>query len=163
MKDDLRIGFGFDVHPLVVGRPLKLGSVTIPFEKGLEGHSDADVLLHAVTDAVLGALCWGDIGTWFPNTEAEFKNKNSDFFLQTVWTKAIAAGWCLSNCDCMLLAERPKLQPYISAMRENFSRIFRCEMDRISVKVTTTEKLGFVGREEGMAAKAVVLLRQMSQ
>lgn len=160
MKDDLRIGFGFDVHPLVAGRALILGCTQVPFEKGLDGHSDADVLLHAITDAVLGALCWGDIGTWFPNTDAEFKNKNSDFFLRAVWAKAVASGWRLGNCDCMVLAERPKLQPYIPAMRSNIAKIFDCQEDRVSVKVTTTEKLGFVGREEGMSAQAVVLLRQ---
>ena len=155
-----RIGQGFDVHPFAEGRRLVLGGVDIPHSKGLAGHSDADALLHAITDAVLGALGWSDIGTWFPNTDPAIKGAPSTFFLREVWKKASAEGWTLVNCDSMILAERPKIAPFISQMKQNIAAVFDALPGDIGVKATTTEKLGFVGREEGIAASAVVLLEK---
>lgn len=158
MTANLRIGQGFDVHAFADGRALVLGGVEISQTKGLIGHSDADVLLHAIIDAILGALCWGDIGKWFPDTEAEYKDADSGSLLAKVWKKVKDEGWELANLDATILAQAPKLAPHIEAMCENIARLLGAGKEQISVKATTTERLGFVGRKEGMAATAVVLL-----
>ncbi len=154
----MRIGNGFDVHAFIEGRPLILGGVEIPFEKGLAGHSDADVLLHAITDAVLGALALGDIGAWFPDTDERFKDADSSELFLEVWKKVKTEGWKLGNVDAVIMAERPKLLKHMNSIREHLAELFDAELTQVSVKATTTEKLGFVGRGEGIAASAVVLL-----
>ncbi|MGZ4110840.1 MAG: 2-C-methyl-D-erythritol 2,4-cyclodiphosphate synthase [Tumebacillaceae bacterium] len=156
----MRIGMGYDVHALVEGRDLILGGVLIPHEKGLLGHSDADVLLHAVKDALLGAIAEGDIGRHFPDTDERFKGANSVKLLTHVWGMVRERGYTLGNLDCVIMAQRPKLAPYIEEMRGVLARELGAELGQINVKATTTEKLGFVGREEGIAAQAVVLLVQ---
>lgn len=158
----LRIGSGFDVHRLVTGRALVLGGVTIPSPIGLLGHSDADVLLHAVTDAVLGALAAGDIGQLFPDTDEQFRGAASTELLCQVLHRTEARNWVLVNLDSTVIAERPRLQPHIPAMRHTLASLFDADVSRVSVKATTTEGLGFAGREEGIAAQAVVLLRERS-
>jgi 2-C-methyl-D-erythritol 2,4-cyclodiphosphate synthase len=154
----MRIGMGYDVHALVEGRDLILGGVLIPHEKGLLGHSDADVLLHAVKDALLGAIAEGDIGRHFPDTDERFKGANSVKLLAHVWNMVQQRGYTLGNLDCVIMAQRPKLAPHIAEMRGVLARELGAELGQINVKATTTEKLGFVGREEGIAAQAVVLL-----
>ncbi|MFN8388944.1 MAG: 2-C-methyl-D-erythritol 2,4-cyclodiphosphate synthase [Bdellovibrionota bacterium] len=156
--DCLRTGFGYDVHPFEAGRPLMLGGIEIAHDRGLAGHSDADVLLHALTDAVLGALAWGDIGTWFPNTDQKFRGADSKELFRAVWAKATEEGWMLVNCDSVIIAECPKLNPHMLRMRESIASLFGSTADRIGLKATTNEKLGFVGREEGIAAQSSVLL-----
>ena len=156
---DMRIGNGFDVHALVAGRPLVLGGVTIPHERGLAGHSDADVLLHAVCDAILGALALGDIGMHFPDTDVRWKGADSRVLLRHVATLATARGWRIGNLDVTVIAEAPRLAPHVPAMRANLARDLACDIGAISVKATTTERLGFAGRGEGVAALATVLLR----
>ncbi|MCL6625981.1 2-C-methyl-D-erythritol 2,4-cyclodiphosphate synthase [Alicyclobacillus shizuokensis] len=155
----MRIGIGFDVHPLVEERPLVLGGVAIPYERGLDGHSDADVVLHAVMDAMLGALALGDIGQHFPNTDPRFRGADSRRLAREVYGKVREQGYRLGNLDVMVLCERPKLAPHIPAMRQVMANLFQVQTGRISVKATTTERLGFVGREEGVAAQAVVILQ----
>ncbi|AUI36796.1 2-C-methyl-D-erythritol 2,4-cyclodiphosphate synthase [[Bacillus] caldolyticus] len=155
-----RIGQGFDVHQLVEGRPLIIGGVTIPYEKGLLGHSDADVLLHAVADACLGAIGAGDIGRHFPDTDPRFKDADSAELLAHVWALARQEGYRLVNADCTIIAQKPKLAPYIEEMRAVIARLLEAERSQVNVKATTTEKLGFTGREEGIAAQAVVLLQK---
>ena len=157
---NLRVGTGIDIHPFASGRKLFIGGVEIQHSQGLAGHSDADVLLHSLTDAILGALGWGDIGQWFPNTDEKFRDKDSLFFLKAVWERAAAEGWSLVNCDNMILAEAPKMAPHIPAMRRNIADVLGAAPERIGIKATTTEQLGFVGRGEGMAAQSVVLLQQ---
>jgi 2-C-methyl-D-erythritol 2,4-cyclodiphosphate synthase len=154
----MRIGMGYDVHALVEGRDLILGGVLIQHEKGLLGHSDADVLLHAVKDSLLGAIGEGDIGRHFPDTDERFKGANSVKLLTHVWGMVKERGYVLGNLDCVIMAQRPKLAPHIEEMRGVLARELDAELGQINVKATTTEKLGFVGREEGMAAQAVVLL-----
>lgn len=154
----IRIGLGYDVHQLVENRPLILGGVTIPHDKGLLGHSDADVLLHAVKDALLGAIAEGDIGRHFPDTDERFKGADSVKLLAHVWSMVKERGYKLGNLDCVIMAQKPKLAPYIDEMRGVLARELNAELGQINVKATTTEKLGFVGREEGIAAQAVVLL-----
>jgi 2-C-methyl-D-erythritol 2,4-cyclodiphosphate synthase len=153
-----RIGSGFDVHRLVDGRPLIIGGVTIPYEKGLLGHSDADVLLHAVKDALLGAIGEGDIGRHFPDTDERYKGADSVALLRHVWEMVKNKGYRLGNVDCTIMAQRPKMAPYIEEMRGVIAKELESDLSRVNVKATTTEKLGFVGREEGIAAQAVVLL-----
>lgn len=155
-----RIGQGFDVHQLVEGRPCIIGGVTIPFEKGLLGHSDADVLLHTISDAILGALALGDIGRHFPDTDAAFKDADSKVLLQEVWKMAIERGYVINNLDCVIMAQQPKMAPYIPQMVEVIAGLLECPTDCVNVKATTTEKLGFTGRGEGIAAQAVVLLKK---
>ncbi|ADI25156.1 2-C-methyl-D-erythritol 2,4-cyclodiphosphate synthase [Geobacillus zalihae] len=155
-----RIGQGFDVHQLVEGRPLIIGGVTIPYEKGLLGHSDADVLLHAVADACLGAIGAGDIGRHFPDTDPRFKDADSAELLAHVWALARQEGYRLVNADCTIIAQKPKMAPYIEEMRAVIARLLEAERSQVNVKATTTEKLGFTGREEGIAAQAVVLLQK---
>ncbi|KGT38846.1 2-C-methyl-D-erythritol 2,4-cyclodiphosphate synthase [Weizmannia sp. CD-2023] len=155
-----RIGQGFDVHRFGEGRPLMIGGVEIPYEKGLLGHSDADVLLHAVADACLGAIGEGDIGRHFPDTDAAFKDADSAALLAHVFQLVKQKGYKLGNLDCTIIAQKPKMAPYIGKMRETIARILEAEIGRVNVKATTTEKLGFAGREEGIAAQAAVLLEQ---
>lgn len=154
----MRIGQGFDVHQLQEGRPLILGGIEIEHDKGLQGHSDADVLLHTIADAVLGAIAEGDIGKHFPDTDPAFKNADSAELLQHVWSLVKKRGYTLGNIDCTIMAQRPKMAPYINAMRRRISQLLESDAENVNVKATTTETLGFTGREEGIAAQAVVLL-----
>ncbi len=156
----MRVGFGYDVHRLVKGRPLILGGIRVPFERGLEGHSDADVLLHAITDALLGAAAMGDIGALFPDSDPRWKDADSRLLLAEVVERLRTEGWYVENVDTTVAMQRPKLRPHIDAMRETIAPILHVTPDCVSVKATTTEKLGFVGREEGVAAWAVCLLRR---
>ena len=155
---DIRVGYGFDVHRLVVDRPLWLGGVTIPFEKGLLGHSDADVLIHAICDAMLGAANMRDIGSHFPDTAGEFKGIDSKILLRRTTDLLASKGWKVSNVDATVCAERPKLNPHIPRMQACLAPLMDVEPDAVSIKATTTEKLGYTGREEGMSASAVVLI-----
>ena len=155
---DLRIGNGFDVHALVAGRKLILGGVTIPWDRGLEGHSDADVLLHAVCDAILGALARGDLGAHFPDTDAKWKGADSRMLLRHVGALASGAGWKIGNLDVTVIAQAPRLAPHVAAMRANLAADLGCALEDVGVKATTTEHLGFTGRGEGIAAFATVLL-----
>ncbi len=157
-----RIGSGFDVHRLADGLPLVLGGVRIPFEKGLEGHSDADVLVHAVIDALLGSLVLGDIGSHFPDSDPRYRGINSLILLKQAWSLVRVKGFQLGNLDSILIAESPKLSPFLDAMRNNLAGSLECKKNLISIKATTTEKLGFTGRGDGIAAQAVVLLRGTS-
>jgi len=156
-----RIGQGFDVHQLAENRPLIIGGVTIPYEKGLIGHSDADVLLHTVTDACLGAIGEGDIGKHFPDTDPNFKDADSSELLQKVWELVKSRGYELVNADCTIIAQKPKMAPHIEQMKNRISQLLETTPDCINVKATTTERLGFPGREEGIAAQAVVLLKKI--
>lgn len=160
---DLRIGQGIDVHQFAEGRRCVLGGVEIPHSRGLLGHSDADVLVHALMDAILGALGQRDIGTLFPDTDEAFKGADSCGLLGTVWEAARRDGWSLVNADITVLAEAPKIKPHVSAMQAKLAGILRVLPDRIAIKATTTERLGFVGREEGIVASAVVLLQRGAQ
>ncbi len=155
-----RIGQGFDVHQLTEGRPLILGGIEIPYEKGLLGHSDADVLLHTVADACLGAIGEGDIGRHFPDTDPEFKDADSAKLLEHVWNLVKEKGYELVNADCTIIAQRPKMAPYIGQMRERIAELLETSVENINVKATTTEKLGFVGRGEGIASQVAVLLQK---
>lgn len=157
----IRVGQGFDVHQLVEGRKLIIGGVEIPHDKGLLGHSDADVLLHAITDAILGALGLGDIGKHFPDTDHAFKDADSQVLLRDVWKLVKEKGYTIGNVDATIIAQQPKMAPHIDLMREVIVSCVESEMDRINVKATTTEKLGFPGRGEGIAAMAVVLLQKV--
>ncbi len=156
----MRIGHGYDVHRLTEGRRLILGGVEIPFDKGLLGHSDADVLAHAVADALLGAAALGDIGTLFPDTDPAYAGADSLVLLGRVMERVRVEGYRLGNLDATVLAQRPKLKPYIPAMRERLAAACGVEIGRISVKATTEEGLGFTGLGEGMAAHAVCLLEE---
>jgi 2-C-methyl-D-erythritol 2,4-cyclodiphosphate synthase len=156
----IRVGLGYDVHRLVEGRPLRLGGVVVPYERGLAGHSDADVLLHAITDALLGAAGLGDIGTHFPPSDPAFKDADSRMLLQVAATRVRAAGWQIGNIDSTLVAERPRLGPHIPAMRAAIATVLELSEAQVSVKAKTTEGLGFTGTGEGMAAYAVALLEQ---
>ncbi len=163
LASSLRIGQGFDVHSFAEGRPLYLGTVAVPHTHGLKGHSDADVLLHAVMDAVLGALGWGDIGVWFPDRDPAFKNIRSELLFRRIWDKAAAEGWKLINCDSVIMAQQPIIAPYAEKMKVAMATLFSAERGQIGIKATTTEHLGFVGRQEGIAASAVVLLERISK
>ncbi|MGG4344161.1 MULTISPECIES: 2-C-methyl-D-erythritol 2,4-cyclodiphosphate synthase [Paenibacillus] len=154
----IRVGQGFDVHQLVEGRPCIIGGVTIPYDKGLLGHSDADVLLHAVTDAILGALGLGDIGRHFPDNDPAFKDADSLKLLEQVWVMAKERGYRLGNIDSTIIAQKPKMAPYIPQMAEVIAKALDAEVDQVNVKATTTEQLGFTGRGEGIAAQSVVCL-----
>ncbi|WP_243388370.1 2-C-methyl-D-erythritol 2,4-cyclodiphosphate synthase [Bacillus kexueae] len=155
-----RIGQGFDVHQLVEGRPCIIGGIEIPYEKGLLGHSDADVLLHTIADACLGAIAEGDIGKHFPDTDPAFKNADSAKLLQHVWELVKEKGYVLGNIDCTIIAQKPKMAPYIPQMRERIAQLLEADISQVNVKATTTEKLGFTGRGEGIASQASVLLVQ---
>ena len=156
----MRIGHGYDVHKLVEGRDLILGGVKIPYEKGLLGHSDADVLLHAVSDALLGAAGLGDIGVHFPDTDPKYKGADSLLLLQTVGQKVRAQGYRISNIDVTMIAQKPKLKDYIPQMVLNIARVLELEPSRVNVKATTEEKLGFTGQGLGMSCHAVCLLEE---
>lgn len=155
---DIRVGFGFDVHQLGEGHSLVLGGQTIPHHLGTIGHSDADVLLHAICDALLGALALGDIGHHFPDTEARLKNIDSKILLTRTHDIISERGWNVVNLDCTLVLERPKIAPYVIEMRRTIAQILSIDLDRVSIKATTNEKVGYIGREEGTAAYATVLL-----
>ncbi len=155
---NIKIGSGYDVHKLVENRALILGGVEIPFELGLLGHSDADVLLHAIADALLGALALGDIGLHFPDTDAANKDLDSQLLLSKVYDLILEYGYKLNNLDATIVMQRPKLRPFINLMRKNISTILDSPIENISIKATTSEKLGFAGREEGVEAFATVLL-----
>ncbi len=154
----LRIGEGWDVHALVAGRPLVLGGVTVPFHLGLLGHSDADVLLHAITDALLGAAALGDIGRHFPDTDATFKGADSMVLLVEAARRVLAAGWAIGNIDSTIVAQTPKLMPHIPAMCARIAAGLGLALDQVNVKAKTAEKLGPVGLGQAMEARAVVLL-----
>jgi 2-C-methyl-D-erythritol 2,4-cyclodiphosphate synthase len=155
---EMRVGHGYDVHALVPGRRLILGGVDIPHSQGLLGHSDADALLHAITDAILGAAGLGDIGTLFPDTDAAFKDADSKELLRQAVARVAAAGWHVVNVDSTVVAQRPKIAPHVAAMRQNIAQCVGVEAGSVNVKGKTTEHLGFVGRGEGVAAYAVVLV-----
>lgn len=157
----MRIGEGYDVHRLTEGRRLILGGVDIPYEKGLLGHSDADALLHALMDAMLGALALGDIGKHFPDTDERYKGIDSRELLRHTAALINEKGWELGNADMTIIAQSPKMAPHIQAMRENIAADLNTDIDNISVKATTEEKLGFTGAGEGIAARAVVLLERI--
>ena len=150
-----RFGMGYDVHRLVEGRKLILGGVDVPYEKGLLGHSDADVLLHAVSDALLGAAALGDIGTYFPDTDERFRGADSGKLLEEVVRLIRAEGYAIGNVDACVVAQAPKLLPYIQEMRENIARMLNVAVNDVNVKATTEERLGFTGSGEGMSAYAV--------
>ncbi|TCN19384.1 2-C-methyl-D-erythritol 2,4-cyclodiphosphate synthase [Mesobacillus foraminis] len=156
-----RIGQGFDVHQLTEGRPLIIGGVTIPYEKGLLGHSDADVLLHTIADACLGAVGEGDIGRHFPDTDPDFKDADSAKLLEEVWRIVKEKGYRLGNVDCTIIAQKPKMAPYIEPITKRVAELLEGNADQVNVKATTTEKLGFTGRGEGIAAQAVILLEKI--
>lgn len=159
----MRIGSGFDVHQLTEGRKLILGGVEIPFERGLDGHSDADVLVHALMDAILGALCLGDIGRHFPPGDGAYRNADSMKLLAVVCSLMREKGFQVGNADLTIIAEKPKMAPHIPAMRQNIAAVLGTDIENVSVKATTTEKLGFTGREEGIAAFASVLLTKSKE
>ena len=154
----MRIGHGYDVHKLVVGRKLILGGCEIPHTNGLLGHSDADVLVHAIMDSLLGAAALGDIGGLFPDTEPQFKDANSLKLLEVVCQKINSAGYKISNIDATIIAQKPKLSGFISDMRANIAEVCKIELSQINIKATTEENLGFTGRSEGISAHAVCLL-----
>lgn len=154
----LRIGLGYDAHKFTGGRPLRLGGITIPYEKGLQGHSDADVLLHAICDALLGAASMGDIGMLFPPSDPTYKDIDSRRLLEAVKHRLDEAQWQIINIDATIIAQVPKLSPYYSAMREAIAEVLRLSPEQIGVKATTPEGMGALGRAEGIAAYAVVLL-----
>ena len=158
-----RIGNGYDVHRLVEGRKLILGGVEIPHTLGLEGHSDADLLLHAIADALLGALGSGDIGKYFPDTDPKWKGVSSLILLKQVGAMCEEHGFAISNIDSIVAAQKPKIAPHINAMKKNIAQALGVEPGQVNVKATTTETLGYVGREEGMAAYAVVLLHKRDE
>jgi len=154
----MRIGHGYDVHQFCNDRPLIIGGVTIPYEKGLAGHSDADVLIHALCDALLGAAALGDIGKHFPDTDDDFENIDSRILLRHIYKLLSNKSYSISNIDITIIAEAPKMAPHISAMKNNLTSDLSLNEDQINIKATTTEKMGFVGRGEGITAHAVVLL-----
>lgn len=156
----MKIGYGFDIHRIAEGRKLMLGGVQIPWDKGLLGHSDADVLLHAITDALLGAVALGDIGSHFPDTDPAYKNADSSVLLTHCYALINQKGYRLGNLDATVVAEQPKLRPYIDEIRSSIALLLEVDIEQVSVKATTSEKMGFVGREEGISATAVVLLEE---
>ncbi len=157
----MRIGHGYDVHRLTEGRALILGGVHIPYEKGLDGHSDADVLIHAVMDALLGAAALGDIGRHFPDTDPAYKGADSVKLLEAVQEKITAAGYQLGNLDVTVIAQKPKLKDYIPTMVQNLARTLHTELSRVNVKATTEERLGFTGDGSGMSCHAVCILEEL--
>ena len=155
---DFRVGTGYDVHRLAAERDLIIGGVRIPYEKGLLGHSDADVLVHAVMDALLGAACLGDIGRHFPDSDDQYKGISSILLLEKVTDLISRKGYQIGNVDATIIAQKPKMAPYLSAMQRNMAEAMNIDMDQLNIKATTEEKLGFTGREEGISAQAVCLL-----
>jgi len=158
MIQDIRIGYGYDVHPFSANRKLLLGGVQIPHEKGLLGHSDADVLLHAINDALLGSLALGDIGTHFPDTDMKWKDVDSAKLLKASLEMVLERGYRVGNLDATVVAEAPRLKPFIPQIQQNIAHILDIDPTRVSIKATTSEKMGFVGRKEGMAAMATILV-----
>ena len=154
----MRIGIGYDVHKLTEGRKLIIGGVDIPHNKGLLGHSDADVLVHAVMDSIIGALALGDIGKHFPDTDDKYKDIDSMKLLEDVYETMKGNGYIIGNIDCVIAAQKPKLAPHIQQMRENIAKTLSTSIENVNVKATTTEKLGFEGREEGISSQVVCLL-----
>lgn len=154
----MRVGLGYDVHKLVEGRKLIIGGVNVPHEKGLLGHSDADVLIHAVMDSILGALALGDIGKHFPDTDEKYKGADSMKLLELVYNLIKEKGYCIGNIDCTIIAQSPKMAPHIQNMRENIAKALNTSIDDINVKATTEEGLGFTGAKEGIAAQSICLL-----
>ncbi|WP_414431130.1 2-C-methyl-D-erythritol 2,4-cyclodiphosphate synthase [Alcanivorax sp. IL3] len=154
----MRIGQGFDVHAFTEGDHVMLGGVAIPHSHGLKAHSDGDVALHALSDALLGALALGDIGHYFPDTDPQWQDADSGTLLAAIYRDVTAAGWQLGNADITVICQAPKLAPHIRAMRQRIADLLDCEVGQVSVKATTTEKLGFTGRKEGIAVQAVVLV-----
>lgn len=157
----MRIGIGYDVHQLVEGRKLIVGGVEIPHEKGLLGHSDADVLVHAIMDAILGALGGGDIGRHFPDSSQEFKDADSMKLLSKVYEYMVQKGYRIGNIDAVIIAQRPKMAPYIDEMKTKIASVLHIQKEKVNIKATTTEKLGPEGREEGMTSQSVVLLEEV--
>jgi len=158
LNTEFRTGIGFDVHAFADNRKLIIGGVEIPYEKGLLGHSDADVLIHAICDALLGSLALGDIGLHFPDTDVQFKNADSRVLLRKVYELINKEGYALGNLDAVLTMQKPKILSYVSEMRKRIAEDLNSEINQISIKATTTERLGFVGREEGVSAFATVLI-----
>ena len=154
----MRIGQGFDVHEFADNRPLIIGGIEIPYERGLIGHSDADVLLHTITDAALGAIGEGDIGRHVPDTDPDFKDADSAKLLEHIWKLVDAKGYKLGNIDCTIIAQKPKMSPYIETIRTRVAELLQADVSQVNVKATTTERLGFTGREEGIASMATILL-----
>ena len=157
---ETRTGFGYDVHPFAEGRRLMLGGIHIPAPRGLAGHSDADVVLHAITDALLGAAGMDDIGTHFPNTDPAYRDADSAELLRLAWAQVRERGWGLVNVDVTVLAETPRLRPHVPAMRERIAAVLQVDVDRVNIKATTSERMGFIGREEGIACYAIATLRR---
>ena len=155
-----RVGFGYDVHAFASARPLVLGGVTIPFERGLSGHSDADAVIHAVVDALLGAASLGDIGNHFPSNDPRWKDQPSTIFLDYTYSLLCQHQWNISNIDATIVAERPKMASYIQAMRTHLAEHLHLEIDQVSIKATTTDGLGFTGKQEGIACYAVALIEK---
>lgn len=155
---DFRVGFGYDSHRFAPDRPLVIGGIVVPYPLGLAAHSDGDVLIHAVCDAILGAAGLRDIGTWFPDTDATWKNADSTMLLAKVVEVVTSKGWKINNLDCTLILEAPKMKPHIEAIIERLSQILQCEPDRVAVKAKTNEKMGFTGAGEGIAATAAISL-----
>lgn len=154
----MRIGYGYDVHQLVEGRPLIIGGIELVHDKGLLGHSDADVLLHAITDAILGAVSLGDIGKFFPDDDPKYKGADSKILLKDAYQHVLELGYEIGNLDATIIAEKPKFRPHIDTMRETISNILNTDIFNVNVKATTNEKMGYLGRQEGIQAQAVVLL-----
>lgn len=162
IASEMRVGQGYDVHALVAGRPLIIGGVTIPYDRGLAGHSDADVLLHAVTDAILGAAGMGDIGRHFPDTDPQWKGADSRMLLRTAFGKLRAAGWQIVNVDATVHAQAPKIGPHAAAMQANIAQDLELgDASRVNIKAKTNESLGFLGRSEGIAATVVALIQRV--
>jgi 2-C-methyl-D-erythritol 2,4-cyclodiphosphate synthase len=159
MNINFRVGYGCDVHAFEIGDHITLGSVKIPYRMGLKAHSDGDVVIHALVDALLGACALGDIGHYFPDTDERWKNKDSRVFLQATVKMLDERNWFINNVDITILAEAPKLKDYFSAMRFNLAQDMKIDLNQINLKATTTEKLGFIGRQEGVAATAIALLQ----
>lgn len=154
----MKIGIGYDVHVLVYNRPLVIGGVTIPYDRGLDGHSDADVLIHAIMDSILGAMGKGDIGCLFPDTESKFKNIDSRILLRKICELMCENNFKIGNIDAVIIAQKPKMKMFIEEMKENIALDLKTDKNNINIKATTTERLGFEGREEGIGAQAVCLL-----
>ncbi|MFC6292720.1 2-C-methyl-D-erythritol 2,4-cyclodiphosphate synthase [Macrococcus epidermidis] len=154
----MRIGYGYDVHQLVEGRPLIIGGIELVHDKGLLGHSDADVLLHAITDAILGAVSLGDIGKFFPDDDPKYKGADSKILLKAAYQHVLDLGYEIRNLDATIIAEKPKFRPHIDAMRESIANVLNTDIFNVNVKATTNEKMGYLGRQEGIQAQAVVLL-----
>lgn len=156
----IRIGSGYDVHAFAPERPLILGGVSIPYERGLAGHSDADAVIHAIVDALLGAAALGDIGHHFPSNDIRWKDKPSSVFLEYTCDLLDQHRWHISNIDATIIAERPKMSPYIPDMRAKMAQLLHLDLEQVSIKATTTDKLGFTGRSEGIACQAVALIER---